>query len=330
MSGPIAAPLRHARRGFTLIELLVVIAIIGVLVGLLLPAVQAAREAARRAQCINNLKQIGIALHHYHDAHGALPPGYISNYRVIFFDAYVKPRTNQKDRDPYNDPDLGPGWGWAAMMLPQMEQAPLFAAINFDLRIDLPDNLTCRATVLSTFLCPSDPTAPTWWAWYRSPLNGVPVQAICRIATGNYVGMYGVGEPGVDGDGLFFRNGRVRLADVTDGTSQTLAVGERSHLIGGSTWVGSVTHAILMPPDGEVGRNRPENSSGMVLGHAGEGRTPGDPNGDTNQFYSRHLGRGVHFAFADGHVAFLKTSMNYAVYCALATRAGGETISGDY
>ena len=103
------------RRGFTLIELLVVIAIIAVLIALLLPAVQAAREAARRAQCINNLKQIGLALANYHDGLGAYPPGYIAASR------YVDGET-----------DTSPGWSWASMMLPQLEQGPLFASINFN------------------------------------------------------------------------------------------------------------------------------------------------------------------------------------------------------
>src|SRR5579872_1827700 len=95
------------RRGFTLIELLVVIAIIAVLVALLLPAVQQAREAARRTQCKNSLKQIGIALQNYHDSARTLPPGYIS---------LIDTSGN----------DLGPGWGWAAMLLPQMDQSPLY------------------------------------------------------------------------------------------------------------------------------------------------------------------------------------------------------------
>src|SRR5262245_32290895 len=91
------------RRGFTLIELLVVISIIGVLVALLLPAVQAAREAARRAQCTNNLKQIGLALHNYAQIHNGLPPGYVSSYDTVFIKEY------------------GPGWGWGSMILPQLE-----------------------------------------------------------------------------------------------------------------------------------------------------------------------------------------------------------------
>src|SRR5450755_3744538 len=110
---------RHSRRGFTLIELLVVIAIIAVLIALLLPAVQAAREAARRAQCVNNLKQIGLALHNYEGAQKVLPPGYVST-----FDA--------------SGTDLGPGWGWAAMILPQLEQVVLYSAVNFSIGVEAP------------------------------------------------------------------------------------------------------------------------------------------------------------------------------------------------
>src|SRR3954470_23928311 len=112
----------HRRRGFTLIELLVVIAIIGVLVALLLPAVQAAREAARRSQCVNNLKQIGLGLHGYHDAVGAFPPGYIS--------AQVPGSNPLTGGD-----DIGAGWAWGSMILPQIEQDSLFHAINFSLSV---------------------------------------------------------------------------------------------------------------------------------------------------------------------------------------------------
>jgi prepilin-type processing-associated H-X9-DG protein len=143
--------------------------------------------------------------------------------------------------------------------------------------------------------------------------------------------MYGNGEPGPDGDGLFFRNGRVGLSDILDGTSQTLAVGERSHRLGEATWVGAVTDAVMFPVDlDDIGRYRTETSSGMVLGHVGEGVGPGDPRGDVNQFYSVHSGGGVNFLFADGHVSFLKSGMNYQTYKALATRAGGEAIATDF
>ena len=301
-----------ARRGFTLIELLVVIAIIALLVALLLPAVQVAQESARRARCVNNLKQVGIALQNYHDAVGTLSPGYVST-----FDA--------------GGNDTGPGWGWAAMLLPQIEQMPLSNAINFNLPVEAQANASARLTNVSAFLCPSDPTASAFWAVARDVATGMARNNICQVAPSNYVAMYGVGEPGPDGDGVFFRDSKVGLRDITDGMSQTLVVGERSHRLGEATWTGSVTGAILFPTDNDdIGRSRAETSSGMVLGHVGEGKGPGDPRSDVNTFYSLHSGNGVNFLFADGHVQFLKAMMAYPTYQSLATRAGGETISGDY
>src|SRR3954464_3672724 len=120
------------RRGFTLIELLVVITIIAILIALLLPAVQAAREAARRARCANHLKQIGLAIHNYHGALGCFPPAYAS----------LVP-----GRQP-TDLEFGRGWGWGTMVLPFLEQAPLYDAVNFNLPITDPGSQTVRATNL--------------------------------------------------------------------------------------------------------------------------------------------------------------------------------------
>ncbi len=300
------------RRAFTLIELLVVISIIGLLMALLLPAVQAAREAARRAQCVNNLKQLGLALHNYEGTHRAFPSGYVSDFNAT-------------------GDDTGPGWGWAPMLLPQFEQTPLYNSINFNLAIEQPANLTSRLPTIGIFDCPSDPHPPSYWAVNRDIATGAPRRNICEMASSNYVAMYGTGEPGPDGNGLFFRNGKVGLRDITDGTAQTIALGERSHRLGQATWVGSVTGAIMFPTDNDdIGRYRTETSPGMVLGHVGEGVGPGDRRGDVNQFYSLHSGGGVNFLFADGHVTFLKSTLNYLTYKALATRAGGEAISADF
>src|SRR5437762_831270 len=135
-------------RAFTLIEVLVVIGIIALLIALLLPAVQSAREAARRTQCVSNLKQIGLALQNYHGTFQNFPPGYVS-----IFDA--------------NGNDNGPGWGWAAMTLPQLELKPLFDSINFSTPIEAPSNQSTRSVLIGTCLCPSDSVQPTWLATMR-------------------------------------------------------------------------------------------------------------------------------------------------------------------
>ncbi len=316
---------RRRSRGFTLIELLVVIAIIGVLVGLLLPAVQTAREQARRSTCTNNLKQIGLALSQYVNTHEGLPSGYVATW------------------DSFFRKELGPGWGWASMILTETEQRPLFNAINFGRPIQDPTNDTTRITRLAIYTCPTDNQPATWKPsdgvrWFYGGTLFSNEYPICDVAGSNYVGVFGIGEPGVDGDGVFFRNSFVRLAQITDGLSNTLFVGERSISLragrGEATWVGTVPGAQLWscvpdPYDPDGGVCRHEDGSGMVLGHTGEGHGPGDPFSDVNQFLSRH-GRGAHFLYGDGHVRFLRDSINYPTYKALSTRAGGEVFSDGY
>ena len=166
------------RRAFTLIELLVVIAIIAVLISLLLPAVQAAREAARRGQCLNNLRQLGIALHNYHSQQDCFPPGYLSLVDPITFD---------------ND---GPGWGWAARSLGQMEQSPLYNSINLPLGVEFPANQTARLTTISSFFCPSDATRLDIFTVVDSTTTNTTAGApICDVASSNYVGSVGSGDP---------------------------------------------------------------------------------------------------------------------------------------
>ena len=139
----------HRRRGFTLIELLVVIAIIGILIALLLPAVQKVREAANRMQCANNVKQMGLALHNYHDAYSSFPPGFIStlidpNWRLPAGNCNAFP------------PERGPGWSFFALILPYLEQDNLYKGIRLDLSIMDPANAPARRTSVKGYLCPSD------------------------------------------------------------------------------------------------------------------------------------------------------------------------------
>jgi len=294
------------RGAFTLIELLVVIAIIGILVALLLPAVQAARESARRTQCRNNLKQIGDALHNYHDTNRMFPPGYVSNFDGL-------------------GNDTGPGWGWASMLLSQMEQENLARQIAFGRAIEDSVNSVPRVVVIPLFICPSDLTKDKFTAVQRNN-GGTVIATICDLASANYVGVYGTTEPGVDGDGMFFRDATVKIRDVTDGTSQTFGVGERSHRLGDATWVGAATNASVFPPPGSSFPPLVDNSSGLILGHTGDGNGPNSPDSHANQFYSLHP-NGCQFLFIDGHVSFISQFIDYPTYKASSTREGGEQIS---
>src|SRR5262249_7073877 len=221
---------RQRRDAFTLIELLVVIAIIGVLIGLLLPAVQQIREAANRTQCVNNLKQIGLALHNYHNTYRSFPPGYID-----------------RNTDPNSTPDndLGPGWGWASFLLPYLEQGNVYKQINFNQGVGSGSNVAVSQLPLTIFQCPSDPyqqAFPVYDSSFTKP--------IATVAHGNYVGCNGWEEcfSGAGGNpqagpgavGLFYRNSRTRIANVIDGLSNTIVAGERSGDHAPSTWTGAV------------------------------------------------------------------------------------------
>jgi prepilin-type N-terminal cleavage/methylation domain-containing protein len=219
------------RRGFTLIELLVAIAIIAVLIALLLPAVQAAREAARRAQCVNNLKQMGLALQNYHDTSGAFPMSYAA--RSKFVDGAT---------------DAAPGWGWGTMILPQLEKSALFNAGNLVVNVESPQNWTVVQTILSTYLCPSDPIPGGTFGVTNASgkvlaMTGATSYAAC---VGND---FSDSTTGLDNDGLgngvLFRNSAIRAADIADGTSQTITIGERAWTINSGAWAGVVTNGVI-------------------------------------------------------------------------------------
>ncbi len=276
--------MRHPRRSaFTLIELLVVIAIIAILVALLVPAVQKVREAAARTQCTNNLKQLGLALHGYHDANNRLPNGYRMNVDAM-------------------GNETGPGWGWGAEILDNLEQGSVRSQIN--LAVDLRNAVHAgpRTQRLTVFLCPSDDNLGTF----------TPPTATTKLAHGCYVAVFGSNEIETDpgaGNGLFYRNSTTRFAHVTDGVSNTLMVGERHSNRFTATWTG-----VLAGVD---------EAQALVLGTCDH--PPNHPNGHAEDFASRHS-HGVNFLYADGTVRMMSANVNQPVYQALATRAGNEAV----
>jgi prepilin-type N-terminal cleavage/methylation domain-containing protein/prepilin-type processing-associated H-X9-DG protein len=315
--------MNRKRAGFTLIELLVVIAIIGVLIALLLPAVQAAREAARRAQCTNNLKQITLAMHTYLDSRGALPA---AQYVETSFSAIT-------------------------MALPQLEQGPLFNALNCCMMYDDPANSTVLMTNISTLLCPSD--YPN-----RLPSRGAATNYMANKGTGVlwWFPMPGPNATLPPPNGVFFVESAVRLAEISDGTSNTAFYSERL-LADGSNAIISPREDVFLhmgaptTPDEALQMclaldiNNPATQFPLFMGapwlhgqHTYQHSSP--PNGRSCGFFSvlratmppssRHPG-GVNVAMGDGSVKFIKDSVNLVTWRALGTRAGNEVVSAsDY
>ncbi|APZ96042.1 DUF1559 domain-containing protein [Fuerstiella marisgermanici] len=295
---------RRRRVGFTLIELLVVIAIIAILIALLLPAVQQAREAARRTQCKNNMKQIGLAIHNYHDTALCFP----MNARNL------QPQTN--------------GFSWIAMCLPYFDQAPLYSQLDFNLKtIDTtgsPANRDLIETPLPMLLCPSDPTQAVrsdlaaWWAWPAAPSavggrnSGGPAGVTC------YMGYQGDWFDSNPPDGVFERSPsvKVKFRDVIDGLSNTLIVGERSPSY--SPWcswaTGNGVWIVDRYPINQIRRTAPvpnnTEAGGVKYGAI-----------------SMHTG-GMQGLFADGSVHFLSENMDFDTYKALDRHRDGLPIGG--
>jgi len=285
------------RPAFTIIELLVVIAIIGILIGLLLPAVQSARESGRRTQCKSNLKQIGLAIQVYHDHTGHIPPGYLTAVDA-------------------GGNELGPGWGWGSLILTDLEQIAVANQIEFGLDVGDPANAKARVTWLPVFICPSDSTMPYY----------VVSQTTVDVAYGNYVGINGNGDVSdcpATNDGVFLRNRGFRFADIRDGLSSTLFVGERCTRMSFTTWTGAVTGGAVIS---NLDPTSVDISAALVLSHAGE-HLPNNPtvtDGDATS--SCHVA-GVNFVFGDGSVHLINSDLDMRIFDALATRAGKEPIA---
>jgi prepilin-type processing-associated H-X9-DG protein len=292
------------------VELLVVIAIIAVLIGLLLPAVQKVREAASRASCQNNLHQVGLAMHSYHDGQGSFPSGY---------------RCQAQPNPDYTSP----GWGWAALLLPYVEQGNLAQQINFNLPVEHSTNLAARTMVVKLYVCPSDRSTGVFTIYDK---NNTP---LAQAATNSYAACHGTGvdldEELDDFNGMFSRNSRVRFADVTDGTSNTIAIGERGAFFTQTPWAGAVSFGTTrITPGAPV--NNPgvvEDAPTQVLLHVAV-HTINDPNSDPEEFFTPHTGT-ANFLFVDGSVRPVRTRVSLSVLQALATRDGGEVINpNDY
>lgn len=319
------------RSAFTMIELLVVIAIIGTLLALMIPAAQRVREAANRSVCANNLKQMGLALHLYYDNYGHLPPSYI----------WTKPPPASASLGPQSPGaahgfsvldrisgykrffNEGPGWGWGSILLPYLEQKPLHSQIDFQIPVESPSAASIRSTVLGIYVCPSDRNTGI------VTLTGNVGQPIADAATNSYAACYGymgtLDYAPQSGNGVMGRNTKYASRHITDGMSNTIAIGERAAWLTLTPWAGVLTDvAVVTAPDAPVYVTLMEGSPTQVMARISN-RPLLSPNSEPYDFFSGHSGR-VQFVFADGSVHAISSNVSVPVLRAMATRAGNDLV----
>jgi len=296
--------MRRNRLAFTLIELLVVIAIIAVLIGLLLSAVQKVREAANRMKCANNLKQLGLVLHNFHDTHGKFPPGQVNG-----------PLPEAGVTRPVNH-------GWGPFILPFIEYQPLADQYHWDVKASDPLNQPVITTQLKIFQCPSTESDRYYTAGPTSAYGG-------RSACGDYAPTWSVATVLGGLGGVLVPNHMTRMREITDGTSNTILLTEDAgrprlwrvgrpgpdQAVSGGPWAG-VNNGIILQGSQSDGSNRPGPCALNCT--------------NDHEIYSFHPG-GANAVFADGSVHFLQAGMSVPTLAALITRAGGEVVSpSDY
>lgn len=313
----------HHRRGFTLIELLVVIAIIGVLVALLLPAVQQAREAARRTQCKNNLKQIGLALHNYHDSFGAFPSS----------------STSPAGKGVWNYPGAGPIdpdihlHSFASLILPQIDQGNLYNQINYNVSALDPVNWISAKQVLSVYRCPSYAGRDTTDHKHYVTKVGNP-----SFAIRNYVCLGATTVLGLSsaqgGDGTMYPRSKVKIANIIDGTSNTLLIAETREQKS-SVWIDGTSAAVCarwfslnpasVPPfsgnTASINYNPYFDYTAVDPTEAGSIKSEYGPS-------SQHTGGAQHL-LGDGSVRMISENINALTYDALVTRSSGD-VPGEF
>jgi prepilin-type processing-associated H-X9-DG protein len=290
-------PRRVERQAFTILELLVTASIITMLIALLLPAIMSARESARRLQCSCNLREIGLAVHHYHEASHKLPSAW-----------------SQAS-------DGTSGYGWALDLLPFLEESALSNEVARQAPILASQNDRLRTTDLAIMRCPSDISEPTFELFAEQPhhADDDPASegesaaesagiALVRLPAANYVGVYGTLEadetfPAPQGDGPIVSDRKVRLEDLERGQSHTLIIGERTAAMAPSTWFGVNFQG--------------EDAACRLVGSAMT--APNCEPCDECEFASRHSG-GANFAWADGHVSLVADDVDPIEYRHLAQR----------